>query len=71
MTPSGMTIRLAAQTWWMVMAGRRWGVAFGYRHPRWVENGSARRRIHDHTAWAQLIVLTLFLVTALNRRYAR
>jgi hypothetical protein len=71
MTTSGMTIRLAAQTWWVVMAGRKWGVAFCYRQPCWVEDGSARRRIHDHTAWAQLIVLTIFLVTALIRRSAR
>jgi hypothetical protein len=66
-SPSGLPVRLAGETWWLVLARRWGGGAFAYHRPLYVESGQACVRIIDFVGLAKALGLVLVVGAAIRR----
>ena len=68
-TPTGLSTRLKAESWWVVFSFRSGGVAFSHQRPVSVEAGGSSAPIHDYTVMAVVIGLTSVMASLLTRRF--
>lgn len=68
-TPTGLPIRLKAESWWVVLSFRSGGVAFSHLQPVSVEAGGSTAPIHDYTVMAVVIGLASVMLSLLARRF--
>lgn len=70
-TPSGASVRLGEELWWVVATFPVGGIAFSYRRPRFVETRGARITVHDYTWTMRSFALSALLISVFARRFIR
>jgi hypothetical protein len=70
-TPSGISVRLGEEMWWVVATFPVGGIAVAYRRPRFVEARGARITVPDYTWTMRGFALTALLISVFARRFIR